>query len=142
MIDNRKKWRVFPVVPTAMALSGHCRPVKGVRRLAPEAFPEHVAIHDVSIRGKGDATPYSAPHAHPDQDEVNLLISRSSLRYRFSLDGEVLEVAAPAAVWIPAGVRHSANAVSGQWFFVCMRYGKLTPSAGRGKGGRPGRHRP
>jgi hypothetical protein len=142
MRDNRKKWRVFPVVPTDMALSGHGRPVKGVRRLAPEAFPEHVAIHDVSIRGKDIANPYSDPHAHPDQDEVNLLIGGSSLRYRFSLNGKILVVAAPAAVWIPAGVRHSANAVSGRGTFVCLRFGKPTPSAGRGKGGCPRRRLP
>jgi quercetin dioxygenase-like cupin family protein len=131
MGNNRKSVRIVPIVPTSMARSGHCRPVKGVRRSAPEAFPVHVAIHEVSIRRKGKATPYSNPHVHPDQDEVNLLIGGGSLRYRISLGGRVRDVSAPSAVWIPAGVRHSANAVSGKGFFVCVRFGK--PAPGREK---------
>lgn len=131
MTNRWKKGRAVRIRPTDMTRSGHCRPVKGVRRAAPEPFPAHVAVHEVTIGGKGTASPYSEPHAHRDEDEVNLLIGKGSLRYRISLDGKAQVVSAPAAVWIPAGVRHSANAVSGKGYFVCVRFRK--PAANRGK---------
>lgn len=142
MRNSRGRGRISPIVLTDMAMSGHNRPVGGVRRFAPEAFPVHVAVHEVSLRRRNNAVLYSEPHVHSDQDEVNLLISRDSLRFRISLDGRAREVTAPAAVWIPAGVRHSANAVSGEGFFICVKFREPSPVAGGGKSGRRRHPRP
>ncbi len=92
-----------------------------VERLAPQDFPMHIAIHKVSVRKGVDGVHYSTLHSHPDQDEVNVLISDQSLSYDINLGDEIHEVAAPASIWIPAGLPHSANAVSGEGYFICIR---------------------
>lgn len=92
-----------------------------IQRLAPGNFPTHLAIHDVSQTRNDEAGIYSSEHDHPDHNEINILLSKTSLVYRITLDDEVYEISAPAAIWIPAGTRHSANVISGDGFFICMR---------------------
>lgn len=99
-----------------------------IRRLAPAGFPVHVGIHQVAAGSTPDPGDYSAPHHHEAQDEINILISDHQLTYRLTFDDETYEVEAPATVWIPAGVNHSANVISGRGTFVCLRLAK--PSTG------------
>lgn len=92
-----------------------------IRRFAPTGFPLHIGIHQVEAGVDPDRRDYSAPHHHVDQDEVNILISDDYLAYRLTFDGEAYEVEAPATIWIPAGVSHSANVIAGRGTFVCLR---------------------
>ncbi|HEY5602564.1 MAG TPA: hypothetical protein VIM41_05605 [Gammaproteobacteria bacterium] len=100
-----------------------------IRRFAPSGFPTHLAIHDVSITKTRDTEIYSSEHSHMDHDEINILLSKSELVYRISLDDEVYEVSAPVAVWIPAGTRHSANVLAGEGFFICMRMAAVSAAS-------------
>jgi len=92
-----------------------------IRRFAPTGFPLHVGIHHVKTDDDPGHLDYSMPHLHADQDEVNILITDGHLSYRLTFDDETYEVEAPATIWIPAGVTHSANVVSGAGVFVCLR---------------------
>lgn len=88
-----------------------------------ERSPLHVALHVISddvAKATSGGAHYADLDVH-DYDEVNVLwSSNGSLRYRFELDGEVSEIAAPASIVIPAGVRHRAEAIAGSGFFLCI----------------------
>ena len=121
MRNNNHKSYIYPVVPSDLKDLEYHQAIKSIRRFAPANFPMHIAIHQVSMPEEKNPIFYSSSHSHPDEDEVNILISNSSLTYRISLDDEVYEVVAPATVWIPAGLKHSANRVLGEGYFICMR---------------------
>ena len=61
---------------------------------------------------------YCEVHRH-DYDEINLILSeKGKLLYRIQLEDEVYIVKSPASIYIPKGVRHSANVISGEGIFV------------------------
>lgn len=62
---------------------------------------------------------YCEPHAH-DCTEINILLSMSRLVYEIRLAEEVFIVEAPATIYIPAGLIHSANVIEGTGFFLAM----------------------
>lgn len=95
-----------------------------IQRLVPEGFPIHLAIHHVKAGEDPNRVIYSAPHTHLEWDEINVLISSSELVYAITIGDEAREVAAPATIWIPSGVEHAANLVSGEGFFLCIRIDK------------------
>jgi 2-isopropylmalate synthase len=88
------------------------------KRMVPGAGVR-VAVHhvkDLPARTPG----YCEPHRH-DFEEINLILSDSGkLAYRIRLEDEVYVVESPSTVFIPRGVRHSAEAVSGEGMFVCI----------------------
>ena len=51
---------------------------------------------------------------------VNILLSLDRLVYEITLGDEVYEVEAPASIYIPAGLVHSANVIEGSGFFVAI----------------------
>lgn len=68
--------------------------------------------------------PYCDLHWH-DFDEVNLVQSEdSSLKYKIRLEDETYEVQAPATIYIPAGVRHAAEAISGKGVYTAITFTK------------------
>ena len=68
--------------------------------------------------------PYCELHYH-DFDEINLILSDdSSLKYRITLDDEEYEVSSPSTVYIPKGVRHAAEVISGRGIFVAITFTK------------------
>ncbi|MBI2628558.1 2-isopropylmalate synthase [Candidatus Pacearchaeota archaeon] len=61
---------------------------------------------------------YTELHKHK-YDEINLILSeRGKLVYRIQIEDEVYIVKSPASVYIPKGLRHSANVLSGEGIFV------------------------
>lgn len=69
-----------------------------------------------------DVPPYCDLHWH-DFDEINLVLSEdASLRYRIKLEDEVYEVGSPTTVYIPKGVRHSAEVISGKGVFIFIGF--------------------
>lgn len=86
----------------------------------------HVAVHRV-MPPHSDRR-YAETHRH-DVDEVNLIISTDDgnpLTYALSTGDEACEIAGPAAVYIPAGTMHSAQAIGGVGLFICIvRKGRL-----------------
>ena len=76
-----------------------------------------VVVHVIkkAVKKKRD---YCELHRH-DYDEVNLILSeKGKLVYRIQLEDEVYIVKSPASVYIPKGIRHSANVVSGEGIYV------------------------
>jgi quercetin dioxygenase-like cupin family protein len=86
-------------------------------QLHPDAHL-HIAVHEISDLGFAERQ-YCAPHRH-NCAEINLLLSLSNLVFRITLNAEVYEVAAPASIYIPPGVIHSANVLEGTGFFVAI----------------------
>lgn len=65
---------------------------------------------------------YCEIHWH-DFDEINMILSQdNSLKYKICLEDEVYEVMAPATVYIPKGIRHSAEVISGKGTFTAITF--------------------
>lgn len=62
---------------------------------------------------------YCEPHVH-DCPEINILLSLGRLVYEITLGTEVYVVEAPASIYIPAGLVHSANVIEGSGFFLAI----------------------
>lgn len=63
---------------------------------------------------------YSQAHQH-DFDEINILVSeKSTLQYKFELNEKVEEISSPSLIFIPAGIIHRAEPVSGTGVFLCI----------------------
>ncbi len=123
-MPDKCEGNIFPAVLTDLNKLDYHQAIENIRRFAPDNFPIHVAMLEVALENGKNSTIYSAPHSHPDHDEVNILVSRSRLIYHIMLAGKVHEVAAPSTIWIPAGTEHSANVVEGEGFFICIRLDK------------------
>jgi quercetin dioxygenase-like cupin family protein len=79
---------------------------------------KRVVAHE--LREVSDAQrSYCEPHRH-DCAEINILLSLSKLVYEIRLGNEVYIVEAPASIYIPAGLVHSANVIEGSGFFIAM----------------------
>jgi uncharacterized RmlC-like cupin family protein len=64
--------------------------------------------------------PYCELHWH-EFDEINLILSEdNSLKYRIRLEDETYEVSSPSTVYIPKGIKHSAEAISGKGIFLAI----------------------
>lgn len=96
-------------------------PVKRTLMLGKKIIPNsniHLAVHHVEANKK--ISKYSMLHKH-DVDEVNLILSHDNkLIYEIQLGDEVYKVKSPATIFIPKGVNHRADVVSGNGFFVCL----------------------
>jgi hypothetical protein len=79
---------------------------------------KHVVAHELREVSAGFRS-YCEPHVH-DCAEINILLSMSRLVYEIRLGDEVYIVEAPATIYIPAGLLHSANVIEGSGFFLAM----------------------
>ncbi len=87
------------------------------KSLIPESNT-HVAVHFVDTSKK--LPQYSQLHQH-NYDEINLILSEhSKLTYEIQLDHEKYTVSSPSTIFIPKGLQHSAQALSGSGIFVCI----------------------
>lgn len=97
-------------------------PIKRLSMLSKKLVPKsdtHIAIHFVNSRKK-KFPQYSSIHKH-DYDEINLILSEDGkLTYEIQLDDEVYKVSSPSTIFIPKGVKHRANVISGKGIFVCI----------------------
>jgi hypothetical protein len=87
----------------------------------PDVYPQinkHIVAHEVRDVS-ADRRSYCEPHVH-DCPEINILLSLTRLVYEVRLGDEVYLVEAPATIYIPAGLVHSANVVEGSGFFVAL----------------------
>ena len=96
-------------------------PIKRLSMLSKKTIPEsniHAAVHIVDINKK--ISKYSTLHKH-DADEVNIILSQGDkLVYEIQLDDEIYKVSSPSTIFIPKGVLHRADVISGSGFFVCL----------------------
>ncbi len=67
---------------------------------------------------------YCELHKH-DFDEINLILSEdNSLKYRILFEDEVYEVGSPTTVYIPKGIRHASEVISGKGVYVAILFTK------------------
>ncbi|HET9009002.1 MAG TPA: 2-isopropylmalate synthase [Nitrosarchaeum sp.] len=96
-------------------------PVKRTLMLGKKIIPIsniHLAVHLVDVNKK--ISKYSTLHKH-DVDEVNLILSHdNTLIYEIQIEDEIYKVKSPSTVFIPKGINHRADVVSGKGFFVCL----------------------
>ncbi len=96
-------------------------PIKRLSMLSKSLIPKsntHIAVH--FIDSSKDLPKYSKLHKH-NHDEINLILSEdSSLTYEIRFEDESYEVTSPSTIFIPKGIKHSAQAISGKGIFVCM----------------------
>ncbi len=100
----------------------HDAPVERFMMLNSAMVPDcntRISVHQVSDL-PDEITPYCELHKH-DFDEINLIISEDDhLVYRIQMEDEVFVVHSPASVFIPKGVRHSSEVISGKGSFICI----------------------
>ncbi len=96
-------------------------PIKRLSMLSKTLIPQsdtHVAVHFVDA--SKDLPKYSKLHKH-NHDEINLILSEDSeLRYEIQFEDESYKVTSPSTIFIPKGINHSAQAISGKGIFVCV----------------------
>jgi hypothetical protein len=96
--------------------------IKRISMLSKKIMPEsniHTAVHFIDVSDK-KIPKYSVLHKH-DVDEINLILSQDDdLVYEIQLDNEIYKVRSPATIFIPKGVNHRADVVSGRGIFVCL----------------------
>ncbi|MFQ5475951.1 MAG: 2-isopropylmalate synthase [Nitrosopumilus sp.] len=96
-------------------------PIKRLSMLGKSLVPQsdtHIAVHFVNTTT--NLPKYSKLHKH-DHDEINLILSEESdLTYEIQLEDESYEVTSPSTIFIPKGIKHSAQAISGRGIFVCI----------------------
>jgi len=96
-------------------------PIKRLSMLSKSLIPAsntHIAVHFVDA--SKDLPKYSKLHKH-NHDEINLILSEDSrLTYEIQLEDESYKVTSPSTIFIPKGMKHSAQAISGKGIFVCM----------------------
>ncbi|MFQ5782006.1 MAG: 2-isopropylmalate synthase [Nitrosopumilus sp.] len=96
-------------------------PIKRLLMLGKSMIPQsdtHIAVHFVN--DSTNLPGYSKLHKH-DHDEINLILSEESeLTYQIQLEDESYKVTSPSTIFIPRGIKHSAQAISGKGTFVCI----------------------
>lgn len=96
-------------------------PIKRLSMLSKSIIPQsntHIAVHFVDASQK--LPKYSQLHKH-NHDEINLILSEDSkLKYKIQFEDEIYNVSSPSTVFIPKGIKHSAEAISGKGIFVCI----------------------
>lgn len=71
-----------------------------------------------------EVQPYCDMHWH-DFDEVNLILSNDGqLTYKVTLEDEMYIVHAPATVYIPKGIKHAAEVISGKGMYIAITFTK------------------
>ena len=108
------------------------QPLEMVQAHHAAPFTRYVMLEKDAVRGEGVKIvahvitdlphvipPYCDLHSH-DCDEINFITSDSSLRYRIQLEDEVYEVESPCTIYIPSGIRHRAEVLSGRGVYVAI----------------------
>jgi len=97
-------------------------PIKRLLMLNKDSIPEsstYISVHVIKDLPK-ELPKYSELHKH-DCDEINLILSEDDkLTYKVQFENELYEVSSPATIFIPKGVKHRAEVLSGKGIFVCI----------------------
>jgi hypothetical protein len=83
-----------------------------------EGLGQRIVVHELR-EVRAEPRRYCDPHVH-DFAEVNLLLGVGRLTYEIRLGDEIYIVGAPASIYVPAGLVHSANVLEGSGFFIAL----------------------
>lgn len=89
-------------------------------RYFANGFPAHIAVHEVSAV---NSTPkeYTQLHLHNDCDEINIILSQTSLVYKIQLNHTEYIVKNNSGIYIPRHTWHKANVLKGEGYFITMK---------------------
>lgn len=115
-----KQQLIYHNDPSPLSSVPFHRDVACIERLFPQGFPVHLAIHRV-VGAQADIGAYTQAHIH-DVDEINILIGdEGGLEYEIQLGEELFCVRSNASIYIPGGMVHAANVLSGSGYFIALR---------------------
>ena len=81
----------------------------------------HIAVHSIK-NIDSHKSKYCKVHSH-DVDEINLIIGNNDgkgLKYKITNGDEDFFVDSPQSVFIPKNTKHSAEAIEGEGYFICI----------------------
>lgn len=97
-------------------------PLKRLLMMDKKSVPEsnsYISIHIINNLPK-KISPYCELHNH-GCDEINLIISEDKeLIYKIQLENETYKVISPSTIFIPKGIKHKAEVLSGKGIFVSI----------------------
>ena len=97
-------------------------PLQRLLMISKNLIPEsniYIAVHFIKDLPK-KIPKYCELHRH-DCDEINLILSEySKLTYKIKLEKEIYKVSSPATIFIPKGIKHSAEVLSGKGIFISI----------------------
>lgn len=97
-MENNSEMNIYKLVQSDLNDVAFHQAVSSIQRMVPESFPIHLAVHSVLAKENFPTEIYSTPHMHADQDEVNILISKTEMVYNIRLDNVDHVVSAPASI--------------------------------------------
>jgi len=112
---------IFKFLEASLSTVPFHRDSPAITRLIADRFPMHLAIHEVRTVTQSPE-PYTLPHVHDDEDEINIILSTGYLKYSIMLADEYHTVTANSSIYIPRGMLHSANVIGGFGFFITLRF--------------------
>jgi cupin superfamily acireductone dioxygenase involved in methionine salvage len=110
---------IFPLENIPLSTVPHHSDVEGIERYFSEVFPVHMAVHDFN-RKDSILEKYTSLHQH-DVAEINIILGSDDVQYRIGLEDEEFIVGRNTGIWIPAGIRHSANLITGIGYYIAIR---------------------
>ena len=112
---------IFSLIESSLGNVPFHNDTTAVARYVADRFPVHLAIHKIS--GITDTPPvYTQSHVHPDEDEINIILSETELIYLIDLAGEEHVVGTNNCIYIPRGMQHAANVLHGSGYFITLRF--------------------
>ena len=107
-------------VPSPLSSIAHHHDVDCIERFFAATYPMHLAIH--KITSAADVARYTELHCH-NVPEINIIVGDAAgeLTYEIQLEDEAFCVAANSTIWIPAGMMHASNVISGSGYFIAIR---------------------
>lgn len=107
-------------VPNPLSSIAYHHDVDCIERFFADTYPMHLAIH--KITNASDVAQYTELHCH-NVPEINIIVgdAAGALTYEIQLEDETFCVAAYSTVWIPAGMMHASNVISGSGYFIAIR---------------------
>jgi len=92
-----------------------------IKRYTTDKLPIHLAVHEINANDNFDV--YCDVHEHEGEDELNIILG--DVEFELLVGSDYQRVNSRTAVWIPAGVPHSANVTRGTGYFICIRFKKI-----------------
>lgn len=111
--------KIQPLTIAPLHTISHHTDIDFVERFAASNFPFHLAVHQIN-KAENLCLDYVAPHQH-ECDEINIIISPlKDLKYKILIGDKEEVVTAPCSIYIPRLTTHSANAIEGSGYFICL----------------------
>ena len=115
---NKRKWKklIFHSENSPLDSIPFHKNSDDIKRFFFKGFPVYLAIHEIKNASNKNRN-YVRMHTHK-KPEINILTG--NLKYKIDLGNEEYIVKAPANIWIPSGLKHSATLIDGTGNFICI----------------------